>query len=50
MRISSMWRWATYNLKVVFDSGRGSFGKLEAPLVINAYDGERFRGERDCVQ
>ena len=42
MRISSMWRWATYNLKVVFDSGDGSFGKLEAPLVINAYEASDF--------
>jgi hypothetical protein len=32
----------TYNLKVVLDSGDGSFGKLEAPLVINAYDGNDF--------
>jgi hypothetical protein len=30
----------TYNLKVVFDSGGASFGKLESPLVINAYDGK----------
>jgi hypothetical protein len=32
----------TYNLKVVFDSGGASFGKLESPLVINAYDGKDF--------
>jgi VWFA-related protein len=32
----------TYNLKVVFDSGGASFGKLESPLVINAYDGNDF--------
>ena len=32
----------SYNLKVVFDSGDASFGKLEAPLVINAYDGNDF--------
>ncbi len=31
-----------YNLKVVFDSGEASFGKLESPLVINAYDGSAF--------
>jgi VWFA-related protein len=32
----------SYNLKVVFDSGAASFGKLESPLVINAYDGNDF--------
>jgi VWFA-related protein len=32
----------TYNLKVVFDSGGESFGKLESPLTINAYDGNAF--------
>ena len=31
-----------YNLKVVFDAGGASFGKLEAPLTINAYDGKDF--------
>jgi hypothetical protein len=31
-----------YNLKVVFDSGDGNFGKLEAPLVINAYETSDF--------
>ena len=31
-----------YNLKIVFDSGGASFGKLESPLVINAYDGSDF--------
>jgi hypothetical protein len=31
-----------YNLKVVFDSGGASFGKLESPLAINAYDGKDF--------
>jgi hypothetical protein len=31
-----------YNLKVVLDSGDGSFAKLESPLVINAYDGSDF--------
>ena len=31
-----------YNLKVVFDSGGANFGKLESPLVINAYDGKDF--------
>ena len=32
----------SYNLKVVFDSGDASFGKLESPLLINAYDGNDF--------
>jgi len=32
----------SYNLKVVFDSGGQSFGKLDAPLMINAYDGAAF--------
>uniref|UniRef100_Q021P4 VWFA domain-containing protein n=1 Tax=Solibacter usitatus (strain Ellin6076) TaxID=234267 RepID=Q021P4_SOLUE len=32
----------TYNLKVVFDSGGQSFGKLDTPLMINAYDGAAF--------
>jgi VWFA-related protein len=32
----------TYNLKVVFDSGGASFGKLETPLAINAYDSKDF--------
>ena len=31
-----------YTLKVVFDSGKDSFGKLEAPLVIDPWDGKRF--------
>jgi VWFA-related protein len=31
-----------YNLKVVFDSGDASFGKLESPLVINAYEPSDF--------
>jgi VWFA-related protein len=31
-----------YNLKVVFDSGDASFGKLESPLVINAYEATDF--------
>jgi VWFA-related protein len=31
-----------YNLKVVFDSGGAGFGKLEAPLAINAYDGKEL--------
>jgi hypothetical protein len=31
-----------YSLKVVFDSGEASFGKLEAPLVINAYEASDF--------
>lgn len=32
----------TYALKVVFNSGGASFGKLESPLLINAYDGKAF--------
>ncbi len=32
----------SYNLKVVFDSGGESFGKLDSPLLINAYDGAAF--------
>jgi len=32
----------TYTLKVAFDSGDGSFGKLETPMVINAYDAKDF--------
>jgi hypothetical protein len=32
----------TYNLKVVFDSGGASFGKLETPLAINAYNAKDF--------
>jgi VWFA-related protein len=31
-----------YNLKVVFDSGDASFGKLESPLVINGYEATDF--------
>jgi VWFA-related protein len=31
-----------YTLKVVFNSGGESFGKLEAPLSIEAYDGKTF--------
>jgi len=31
-----------YNLKVVFNSGSQSFGKLEVPLVIDPYDGKQF--------
>lgn len=31
-----------YNLKVVFSSGNDSFGKLEAPLVIDPYQGKEF--------
>jgi hypothetical protein len=31
-----------YVLKVVFSSGSQSFGKLEKPLVIDAYDGKQF--------
>ena len=32
----------TYSFKVVFDSGGDSFGKLEMPLMINAYDATAF--------
>ncbi len=32
----------TYTLKVVFNSGGDSFGKLESPLVIEPYDGKSF--------
>lgn len=32
----------SYNLKVVFSSGGESFGKLEAPLTIDSYDGKHF--------
>lgn len=31
-----------YTLKVAFDSGGENFGKLDTPLVINAYDGKQF--------
>ena len=31
-----------YTLKVVFSSGSESFGKLQLPLVIDAYDGKQF--------
>jgi hypothetical protein len=31
-----------YNLKVVFSSGNDSFGKLEAPLAVDAYQGKEF--------
>jgi VWFA-related protein len=31
-----------YNLKVAFSSGGQSFGKLEMPLAIDAYDGKQF--------
>lgn len=31
-----------YNLKVVFSSGTDSFGKLEAPLVVEPYDANQF--------
>jgi VWFA-related protein len=31
-----------YNLKVVFGTGGESFGKLEQPLVIDAYDTKKF--------
>lgn len=32
----------TYHLKVVFSSGGQSFGKLESPLFIDAYDNSKF--------
>jgi hypothetical protein len=32
----------TYNLKVVFNSGGESFGKVEMPLTIDPYDGKQF--------
>ncbi len=32
----------TYVLKVVFSSGNASFGKLETPLLIDAYQGTEF--------
>jgi VWFA-related protein len=32
----------TYSFKVVFESGGESFGKMEAPLMINAYDATKF--------
>jgi hypothetical protein len=31
-----------YNLKVVFNSGSQSFGKLEQQLVVDPYDGKQF--------
>ena len=31
-----------YNLKVVFSSGNDSFGKIEAPLAIDMYQGKEF--------
>ncbi|MGB6474614.1 MAG: VWA domain-containing protein [Candidatus Sulfotelmatobacter sp.] len=31
-----------YNLKVVFNSGSQSFGKLQMPVVIDPYDGKQF--------
>src|SRR5712671_5557659 len=31
-----------YKLKVVFSSGNDSFGKLEAPLLIDSYQGKEF--------
>jgi len=31
-----------YNLKVVFNSGSQSFGKLQVPVVIDPYDGKQF--------
>jgi VWFA-related protein len=31
-----------YQLSVIFSSGGESFGKLEAPLVVDSYDGKHF--------
>ncbi|HYL75581.1 MAG TPA: VWA domain-containing protein [Bryobacteraceae bacterium] len=31
-----------YTLKIVFTSGRESFGKLETPLTVDPYDGKHF--------
>jgi hypothetical protein len=31
-----------YNLKVVFNSGNETFGKLQVPLVVDPYDGKQF--------
>jgi len=31
-----------YTLKVVFSSGNESFGKLQLPLAVDAYDGKQF--------
>ncbi len=31
-----------YRLKVVFSSGGESFGKIEKPLAVEAYDGQKF--------
>jgi len=31
-----------YRLKVVFNSGSESFGKIEKPLAVEAYDGKKF--------
>jgi VWFA-related protein len=31
-----------YNLKVVFNSGNETFGKLQVPLVVDSYDGKQF--------
>ncbi|HTS49199.1 MAG TPA: VWA domain-containing protein [Bryobacteraceae bacterium] len=31
-----------YRLKVVFSSGGESFGKIEKPLVVDSYDGQKF--------
>jgi VWFA-related protein len=31
-----------YRLKVVFSSGGESFGKIEKPLAVDAYDGQKF--------
>jgi hypothetical protein len=32
----------TYTLKVVFSAGGQGFGKLEAPLVVDRYDSQKF--------
>ena len=31
-----------YNLKIVFNSGNETFGKLQVPLVVDPYDGKQF--------
>ena len=39
-----------YSLKVVFDSGRGEFRQAGSAAGDQCVRGERFCGERDCVQ
>ena len=31
-----------YNLKIVFNSGNETFGKLQVPLMVDPYDGKQF--------